>query len=297
MFFSRTNIFRTGFGVGDVLLASVILKALSRIYMKKYVVETRFPELFYNNPHVSFVLPAERRAVLIRKTFEHRFMWRIGSIINEWFEKRLIRPTYPFPCKNKHLVDAMAESVGIELLPHERRPFIYLTKEEIKFQSWAKNWIAVQSSSSTYWTNNKHWIPGRMQEVINALSAEGYFIVHIGSKDDEALTKVKDLRGKTTLRETAALLSNAALFIGMEGGIVHLARAVNTRSVVIYTHYTLPEETGYVENVNLRRTDNYYPCWNRKKCDECRVSAENITTEMVIDEVLKILEKNPIMNT
>lgn len=281
-------ILRTGLGVGDTLLATGVLEALARVHGKKFIVETRYPELFLRNPHVAAIWPAGRPAQLVKTVFDRPFVWRMGSAINAWLDRRSIGASYPFPCRNRHLIHAMAESAGVELLPHERRPFIYLTKDEIEAQRWAKGWIAVQSSSSTYWTPNKNWVPGRMQEVVNALRGEGYEFVHLGLREDEPLVGVKDLRGTNNLRVSAAILTNAALFIGLEGGLVHLARAVNTKSVVIYTHYTLPEETGYGENINLRTANAEDACWKRDACDLCRASAEGLTSATVVETVIQL---------
>lgn len=281
------TLLRTGLGVGDVLLATGVLEALARVHRKKFIVETRYPELFLHNPHVAAIWPAERRTELVRKYLDRRLLWRVGSAVNAWFDRRTIKPTYPFPCRNKHLIDAMAESAGVQLLPHERRPFVFLTEEEIEEQRWAKGWIAVQSSSSTYWTPNKNWVPGRMQQVVDALREEGYEVVHLGLPEDETLNGVKDMRGRNTLRTNAAVLANVTLFIGLEGGLVHLARAVNTKSVVIYTHYTLPEETGYTENVNVKAADITEPCWKRKECSDCLHAAQLITADLPIGAAMK----------
>ncbi len=187
------------------------------------------------------------------------------------------------------MIDWYAESIGLQLLPEERHPCLHLTPVELQAQSWANDCIAVQSSSTDNWTVNKHWIPGRMQQVADELSCQGYSLVQLGAKEDETLQGVKDLRGQTSLRQAAAILANCRLFIGLEGGLVHLARSVNTRSVVIYTHYTLPEETGYPENLNLRDPQAGEPCWQREYCEPCHQSAVNIASAQVITAALEIL--------
>lgn len=285
-------IYRTGLGVGDVLLSTGILEALHRLDGRKYIVETLYPELFFNHPGVKVIWKEGKRAKWIRQIFGWPVIWRLGNKVNEWFERQMIKPTYPFPCRGKHLIDAMAETVGVTLLPDERHPFIYLTEAEIKAQSWAKGWIAVQSSSTNYWTVNKHWVPGRMQEVVDALVDGGFKVFHLGSREDEHLLQVIDYRGRTSLREAAAMLCNASLFIGLEGGLVHLARAVETKSVVVYTHYTAPEETGYAENKNIISGDKSEPCWHREKCNVCSEYAAKIDAKMVIDAVTKIININ-----
>ena len=282
-------IFRTGFGVGDVLLATGVLRAWRRTYGSKVIVETRAPELFWHNPDVRAIWREGRRAGMVTKLFGHRGIWQLGSALNRWFDQHIIRPTHPFPCPGRHLMDAMAETVGVTLQPEERRPFLYLTEQERAAQSWARGWIAVQSSSTNYWSLNKSWIPGRMQAVVDALRGLGYPIVHLGSAEDDPLEGVKDLRGKTSLREAGAILANVRLFIGLEGGLVHLARAVDRPAVVIYTGYTRPEETGYPENVNLRDPDAGESCWRREKCEHCTRSAENVKAEMVVEAAIRLL--------
>lgn len=269
------------------MLSTGLIKGLKRIdNERKIIVLTLYPELFKNNPDVSFILSEKKYNNLINH-LDKKLLWRIAKYLGEYRLKKVHHPGYKFPCKDKHLIDDMAESVNVQLLSSERRPFIYLTKNEIKNQLWAKNTIVIQSSSTNYWTVNKHWIPGRMQKVVNELN-KYYKIVHVGSKNDERLENVIDLRGKTTIRESASILKNARLFVGLEGGIVHLARAVEKKSVVIYTGYTKPEETGYTENRNLRSSIARSSCWKRSKCQHCHRSSLAIQSEDVIKEIKSI---------
>jgi len=129
-----------------------------------------------------------------------------------------------------------------------------------------------------------------MQVVIDHLIKQ-FTVIQLGSAEDIPLEHVLDLRGKTTIRETAAILANARLFLGMEGGLMHLARAVDTRSVIIYTGFITPEYSGYAVNANLfgpvERKD--LPCWNREKCYcDC---AERVTIPMVINGIDWVLSK------
>lgn len=275
-----------------MLLQTGVLEAFARTHRNRFIVETSYPELFLHNPHVLRVWPADRRDRFVRILFDHPGIWQVGSSLNRMFERYIVKPVYPFPCRNRHLIDAMAESVSVRLLPEERRPFIYLTQDELQAQSWAKGWIAVQSSSTNYWTVNKHWVPGRMQEVVNMLSSEGLQIVHLGTSNDDPLTNVKDLRGKLTLRQSAAVLSNARLLIGLEGGLVHLARAVGTKAVVVYTGYTIPAETGYPQNQNIRAASAGDPCWRRDPCEHCSLAAALVTVEEVIEASVRLLRQH-----
>lgn len=289
---------RTGRGIGDVLLATGVIRAWKRTRPKsRVIVETLYPELFLNNPDIWIVLKDGRIVEIIQRLFGKRFIWRLGNVFLSVYDRLAKKVNYDFPCRGKHLMDGMADGLELALLPEERHPFLFLETKEIEEQSWAKGWIAVQSSSTTYWTVNKSWVPGRMQVVVDELLRRGYSMVHLGSAQDEALEGVKDMRGKTTLREAASILANVRLFIGLEGGIVHLARSVNTRSVVIYTGYTMPEETGYPENINLRAADAGESCWRRDHCDHCMESAEKISDHYVLENALRVLlEQSKIMS-
>ena len=286
-------IFRTGRGIGDVFLASGVLKAWYRQHNARLYVETLFPELFIGHPAVRAIWRDSQPKTAVKNIFDRPGLWRLGSAMNAWLERHTIQATYPFPCRGRHLIGAMADSVGVTLLPHERRPFIHLTQAELLAQQWANAHIVVQSSSTTYWTANKHWLPGRMQAVVNDLRSAGYKLIQLGVSEDTALEGVRDMRDQTTLRESAAILANAQLLIGLEGGLMHLARAVDTRAVIIYTGYTLPEETGYPENSNLRDPAAGEPCWLREPCEHCRASAEAISADMVIEAALGALRARP----
>lgn len=283
---------RTGLGVGDVLLATGILHAWRRTHSQRVIVETRYPELFWYNPDVRWIWQEDIRPNLTTKLFSQHLIWRVGNLINNWFDRRTLKPTYPFPCRGRHLIDAMAETIGIELQPEERRPFLFLTGEERAAQTWAQGAIVVQSSSSTYWTANKHWLPGRMQEVVNAMKKQGHSVIQLGAAQDDPLDGVKDMRGKATLRESAAILASARLLVGLEGGLVHLARSVDTRAILIYTGYTRPDETGYTENINLRDPAAGEGCWRRETCEHCAESARNVTAEMVVEALRQLSNKS-----
>jgi len=284
-------IFRTGLGVGDVLMATGVLRAFRRKRPQRVIVETHYPELFKGNPDAWWVWKEGQFTDGIQSIFGRRLIWRIGSRLAVKYDQLRTTPSHPFPCKGVHIMDAMAKTIGVTLLSEERRPYLYLSKLELKSQEWAQGFAAVQSSSSTYWTPNKNWIPGRMQQVVDMLNEKGYSLVQLGSLEDQPLEHVTDLRGKTSLLQSAAILANSRLLIGLEGGLVHLARAVGTTTVVIYTGYTLPEETGYTENINLRSLSAGESCWSRVPCEHCRESAAQISVDQVVESSLYRLQE------
>jgi ADP-heptose:LPS heptosyltransferase len=82
----------------------------------------------------------------------------------------------------------------------------------------------------------------RWREATEALVAEGWGVVVTGSREEDRLTArvvgdasgVRDLGGRTTLGELAAVIDGAAAFVGGNTGPVHLAAAVGTPVVTVF---------------------------------------------------------------
>ena len=91
-----------------------------------------------------------------------------------------------------------------------------------------------------------------------------------------------DLRGQTSLRETAAILASSQLFVGQVGFLMHLARAVDCRSVIVYGGRETPEQSGYPCNVNLYSPVACSPCWRLNSCPFDRICLDMINADDVI---------------
>ncbi len=76
-------------------------------------------------------------------------------------------------------------------------------------------------------------------------------IVQVGSADDPPLPGAADLRGHPRLRHVAAVIAASELFVGLEGFLTHLARAVDCPSVVVIGGRARPGVYGYACNENL----------------------------------------------
>jgi ADP-heptose:LPS heptosyltransferase len=133
----------------------------------------------------------------------------------------------------------------------------------------------------------KEWLPERFQQVVDALAGE-FTIVQVGTSDHPPLTGVVDLRGKTTIRQTAAVLRHSKVFIGLVGFLMHLARAVNTRSVIVYGGREHPSQSGYAENVNLFTPLECSPCWLWNRCPYDRECMRRISASDVVDAARRL---------
>ena len=117
-------LFRTGLGVGDCVMASGILRAWGRRHRNRVIVETRYPELFHGHPDVCGIWPTGRVDRALDAVLGHPLIWRAGQRARAWVGARSLVPRYPDACRGRHIMDAMADSLGMTLQPDERSPFM-----------------------------------------------------------------------------------------------------------------------------------------------------------------------------
>ena len=101
-------------------------------------------------------------------------------------------------------------------------------------------------------------------------------------------SKIIDLRGKTTLKETAAILKQCRIFITNDTGLGHLAAAVGTPVLSIFGS-TSPEWTRPLGSRNRVLYKNLWcsPCFART----CRFGTYACLEEISVEEVLKAVEE------
>ena len=142
---------------------------------------------------------------------------------------------------------------------------------------------------------NKQWYEQRFQDVVDALAGEIEFI-QIGSTDDPPLQRVRDLRGATGIREAAAILYHARLYVGTVGFLMHLARAVECPGVIVFGGREAPWQSGYVCNTNIYSQVPCSPCWRSNTCDFDRRCMSNISVRDVVSAIRQMMgrPRNPL---
>jgi ADP-heptose:LPS heptosyltransferase len=255
--------------IGDNLLLSLMLPHVKKKYPeKKIIVKTNHPELFENNPYI---------------------VWAT----NRHFKttKKFIRPKY-------HLSPELTKSIYLQMMEYfgfdyKGFPEIYLTKEEKQKarKEFPNDYVVIcPTGKQRFSGNRKEWGIDNFQKVVDAFPDIEF--VQIGLLSDRLLQGVSDARGKK-IRESAAILNNSLFFLGLEGGLMHIAKAVGKKAVIIYGGLVSPESSAYEENCNITNTIHCSPCFNSDMkigdCDSMQCMKQ-ITPEKVIDSVKKMLE-------
>lgn len=265
---------------GDDVMCTVILRELRRRGRRGVWMMTRFPELFQGSRDVDAVVPHDGR-------YERMVSWMGGRA---WFAHYggHDHAADRSPVPERHILALMCESCGITG-PVTLRPYVTLTDAERERGRLAPRQIAIHSSgmSADAAMRNKEWGADRMQRVVHALRGDFTF-VQLGSAKDPPLDGAIDLRGRTTIRESAGILGASTLFLGQVGFLMHLARAVDRPAVVVYGGREMPWQSGYSCNTNLVTRLECSPCWRWNACDnpiqrECML---RIGVDDVVEAVL-----------
>lgn len=271
-------------GIGDALMLARVLREWRKREKQRAKIwtVTEFPELFAHNPDCDHALRFSSKT--------ERMLQRIGAPLQWLHYSRRDEATDCDRPPPGHLIASMcrlARITGeIELKPH-----LVLTPEELMRGRQTNPPICIQSTArgARFPIPNKEWGPDRFATVATALTAQGQRVVQIGSRHDPALPGAEDLRGKTTLRETAALLASSRLFVGLVGGLMHLARAVDCPAVIVYGGRESPEQSGYSANHNVVNQPACSPCWLASRCEHELSCLRNITPAEVLAEIERAL--------
>ena len=248
-----------GAAPGDDLLLTPVLRALHESGRAPLWVMSRHPGLFAGNPHVARVVPYDDAlAAALGLLGVPRLRLRYHEY-DAAADRSLAPP--------EHVIALLARRAGVEGRVR-LAPELYLTPEESARGRLAPRQVAIQSTGrgAAMHIANKEWFPERFQEVVRLLGGELTF-VQLGSAADPPLEGALDLRGKTSLREAAAILQQSVAFVGLVGFLMHLARAVGTPGVIVYGGREHPSQSGYPENHNLYTPMPCGPCWLWNRCD------------------------------
>jgi hypothetical protein len=273
-----------GYGYGDHLLCTTLFRELRRRGRRGLWMMSDHPELFERNPDVDAVVPMDYRyPELAQRIGGRSCMPNYAEIIEA--EDRSVPP-------QRHIITCMAEKAGIagEIA---LRPYFYLTPQERSLGRLAPRQIAIQSTilSASMPIRNKEWFVERFQAVVDALGY-AYTFVQVGMESDPQLKGVIDLRGKSTVRQTAAVMSQSLVFVGLVGFLMHLARSVDCRSAIVYGGREAPWQSGYSCNENLFTSLSCAPCWLWSKCDFGHRCMTDIHPQQVVAAVEKQVERS-----
>ena len=134
--------------------------------------------------------------------------------------------------------------------------------------------------------------------ILGDLSDKELFPCHcepaIDSVVGEAISNLIDLRGQTTLGQSAALINKANLFIGNDGGLLHMAVALKKKTISFFGPVDPRVYGAYPQDENrhivLRKTLECSPCYRRFRLSHCERDRECLVS-ININEALEAVDR------
>ncbi|TAL24626.1 MAG: lipopolysaccharide heptosyltransferase II [Nitrospirae bacterium] len=187
-------------------------------------------------------------------------------------------------------------------------PFIYLSLEErLRARDALKNLrrpVIGINPGATY-GSTKRWPSGRFAEVAKRIITEldGSVVIFGGQSEVEIAKEIalsvqgsselKNMAGKTNLRELSALISECDGLLTNDSGPMHIGYAVKTPLVAIFGS-TDPSLTGPPgkENAVIKKELPCSPCFKRE-CDKEKMACMTaITSDEVFEAVKNLIPQN-----
>jgi ADP-heptose:LPS heptosyltransferase len=274
-------------GIGDMLLLTVITRKIFNDTGRKVNLFSQYPQIFENNPSVNHVYSEEGLSYKARKFFRRNFK----DITYRCWTNLLPGKANIFKA---HVVEQFCHQLGLK--GHVAlKPDLVFDPDEI--DSFEKKMITnpyvivqSQASNSNHPQTTKNWGVNNIQEVVNFLG-KNHTVIQLGSPKDARFQGVSNHCGKTTIRESGLLLKNAAIFIGLEGALMHMARAVDCPSVIVWGGRLKPSQIGYSCFENITVDMPCSPCWIPNACPHDLACMKEIKPTQVIEACEKILSQ------
>lgn len=263
-------------GIGDSIHMTVVAKALKTKDPENPVVIIipNHKSLFDEHPNIDLAIAVgylDRRIIikslfgLTENVYDIRYISRgYGSwqktryfAENKWYYDHFAQSGCHVEELQKHVCGLMLYSLGLEKYADSND--ICIVPDDIPTEIKGR-YVVVCDSTGSVPGELKRWIWEEWEGLIRWLHGQGIIPVQLGRENDPLINPgVMDLRGQTTMRQAAGYLRNSAGYIGIEGGLFHLAKAVGAPAVVIFS--TTPDVCFAYSDTGVATERKCDPCW------------------------------------
>jgi ADP-heptose:LPS heptosyltransferase len=233
-------------GLGKSIMATAVLKAIKKQYKKANIlVSTPYPDVFINNPNVNKIIKHDNSSGIYKNYVQNK---EAKVFVADPYS------TSDYITESKHLIQIWCEMFGVEY--NGEMPELFLSKAEKQyfepFYKLDKPILAIQPNGGAVNQPVKYsWvrdIPSPiMSEIINTFKND-YSIVHI--KRDDQIMYDNTIGALDGFRSIAVLLSLADKRLLIDSSAMHIATALNLKSVVTWVG-TNPKVFGYDMHTNI----------------------------------------------
>ena len=200
--------------------------------------------------------------------------------------------------KNKYTFDRNNKFISVD---YDKSPWVVQ-----KIREFNKKWDKIIGIFSGATVVERMWGISKFIETAKRLADMNIGLVILGGKsevDDSAelekaigSEKLLNFVGKTTLYETALIISNLNLFISSDTGLMHIAYGVGTPTVSLFGAGIEPKWGPKGDkNIVLNKKLSCSPCTKFGYTPECKINVaclRDISVEEVISSAAKLLNIN-----
>jgi len=321
-------------GIGDSLILAGLATAIKRKYPKSfitlYIRDKSGADIISGHPDVNRVVQVGNkvwatfveRSILTKDydiVYDNRYMTKVYYKDHKAFAKdkqitddifKQYQDLYDtFPYTNNEIpktfklneYDLMLLSANLVGSPDDM--FINMKDRDYDMLALLEgdNYITIHNGADVS-RQTKCWSAEHWTKLVSKLKKDGIKVIQLGASCEEPIEGAINMAGRSTIKQTAAFLARAKLHIDSEGGLVHIARAMATRSVVLFG----PTSRLFFEyecNVNVEPTTDCKDCWWTtdmwwRECPKGKPypvpCMNSITPDIVYKAIQKALKQKPM---
>ena len=234
---------------GDALITSIVIRSIKNYYPRlKINCITPHPELIRLDPNIA--------SINERETF-----YSFDSSYWELVRRKEIK---------ENIVAHNLKKLGISDFEYKAK--FYLSNEEIlwgkkkiELLGFDKPILAICTKSKEV---VKNWPKENWDELVNFVRPK-FSVIQLGDEREPIFPNVTRFAGDLSMRQSAAVLSFAQIFIGPDSLLMHIANGLNIPSVILFGGSRPVECFGYHQNTNLATKPECSPCWIHDGYEEC----------------------------
>lgn len=288
-----------GASIGDLVTATAFMRAVHGATGRRFIVVTKYPQIFEHNPLVVRNIAAGQLGFLSKplakwllRTSAHPSIGIFGYQPPPSFSREdVARDHQRRISETEFCSESLVRQWQVEIDFAGALPEIHFSADEraryeAKFAALGvrEPFAIVKPIGRVAFTPNKEWGFERYQAVVDQIRDICW--IQPGDPGERALAGAVDLNGRADLRELFYLISRARFVLGGEGLINHVAAAFGTPSVVVFSGFSHVELARYPATVPVVRTPQVAcaPCW---KEEPCPVPGKPCTSDIVPAQVLE----------
>jgi ADP-heptose:LPS heptosyltransferase len=218
--FDPTIIVRRSAAIGDVVIATALPRRVKTMLPQARIFfTTLLPDLLRGNPYIESIVPPQ---LYPRQAPRMAYAWDLDGV----YEARLDRPYWKSFAEATMFAPEDATPTG-DLHPDNA------AKLEAERLVGTATRLAVVAPQRTGWAG-KDIGPDAWADAIAELQRRGYTVAETSGTQERLTGADLHIGGCTTLMGLAAVLGRAQLFLGLDSGPYHIARAMGCPTVAFF---------------------------------------------------------------